>query len=894
MSEIKRIILLDSNAIIHRAFHALPPLSTKSGMLTNAVYGYALALLSVLEKFQPQGVVASFDLPRPTFRHLKYEKYKATRKKAPDELYAQIPLVKDLVSAFGIPIIEREGFEADDMLGTLAKSSQLQDYEKIIVTGDLDALQLVDEKIKVYVFRKGIKDAVVYDEKAVQERFGLVPAQLKSYKGLRGDASDNIPGVKGIGEKTATDLIQQFGDLKGVYADLEKVLSPAVKKKLEEGKENAFLSYELGEIKTDIPLEDFSLEKAFWQKEVQLPKILDFFAKMEFHSLAKRLSGGTGEKQKSAKAKKAQLRVIDSQETADDFFSQVEKTKTLFVAPFSSEEANFGWGLSPDGVVGYFLGKKWEARLWDFFSREDVLKVSHDWKARLIFCEKEGKIKIDQWQNFIDLQIVFYLLKPEAKNDWGSLLAMELGKELEKKKTTGQISLLSPTEKLFGEKDSFLLAEKALWSSQLFVLSRQRIEAVGWEEKKKQNFFSTKELLEKVEAPLVKVLAKMEKVGFLVSREKLNQTSQVAGEKLKILETEVFSLAGDQFNINSPAQLAEILYQKLRLPTAGIKKGKTGFSTDAEQLGKLRDFHPIIEKIEKFREIAKLKNTYADALPESIEKDGKIHPHFNQALTATGRLSCDKPNLQNIPKRGELAEEIRKAFQSSEGHKLLSVDYSQIDLRVAAHLSGDKRMCQAFRENKDIHRTTAAWVGGILEEEITSKQRSEAKALNFGVLYGMGIYGFMRDSGVSRKRAEFFIGEYMRKFSGLKDYLDRIKEEAKDQGFLETQMGRRRYITGFEKHFGGAERMAVNFPIQGLAADIMKLAMVKLFQEFPVLWQAKEIKMILQVHDELIFEVEEDKAQEWAEKIRLSMEKAYPLSVPLLAEAEIGDNWAEL
>mgnify|MGYP000268293363 CR=1 FL=1 len=895
MAQPKKIILLDSNAIIHRAFHALPPLSTKSGVLTNAVYGYALALLSVLEKFQPQGAVALFDLKAPTFRHLKYENYKATRKKAPDELYAQIPLVKDLVRAFGIPVWEKEGFEADDLIGSLARSEKLANYEKIIVTGDLDALQLIDKKTKVYVFRKGIKDALVYDEKAVKERFGLLPEQLKSYKGLCGDVSDNIPGVKGIGEKTATDLIQKFGDLFGIYANLEKIDSSATRKKLEDGRKEAFLSYELGEIRTDIPLEDWLLKNFFLpEKKYQQPKILDFFARMEFHSLIKRLSEKDKQGIFNRPVKEIKVRIVSSMAEVEKLLTQIEETKQIFLTPFDSKTIGKGWGICVSDR-GYFLPNIYQEQFWDFFSRRDILKIGHGLQDWMLYFAQKNQLKIAAWYNFFDLKIVFYLLKPEAKNDWESLAAMELGEEIEKKKAKKIANLFSFMDASSVKEEDFLfLAKKALLVRKLYFLTQKKIENFALKEKKAGNFFSGQELLEKVELPLIAVLAQMEKQGFRVSREKLEATSRLAQERIDSLEKEIFLLTGEIFNLNSPQQLAEVLFQKLHLPTAGIKKGKLGFSTDAEQLGKLRMVHPVIEKIERFREIAKLKNTYADALPLAIAQDGRIHAHFNQALTATGRLSCENPNLQNIPKKGELAEQIRQAFVAERGYKLLSVDYSQIDLRVAAHLSGDKKMVEAFQQNKDIHRITAAWVNGIPEEKVSPKQRNEAKALNFGVLYGMGIYGFMRDSGVNRKRAEFFIAEYMRKFSGLKDYLERTKEEAKRQGFLETQMGRRRYIVGFERQFGGAERMAINFPIQGLAADIMKLAMVKIFQDFPVLWEDQEIKMILQVHDELIFEVAEEKVEEWAMKIKNSMEQVYPLKVPLVAETEIGNTWAEL
>jgi DNA polymerase-1 len=882
----ERIVFIDSNALLHRAYHALPPLSKRDGTVTNAVYGYVITLLSVINKLKPNYIVATFDLKGPTFRHDKFKDYKAKRVKAPDEFYQQIPLAKELLRAFNIPIFEKEGFEADDVIGTLVKDPILDgNLEKIIVTGDLDTLQLIDDNTKVFTLRRGINDTIIYDAQAVQERYGLSPSQMIDYKALRGDQSDNIPGVRGVGEKTAIELLIKYGTLEGVYDNLDKISSPATKKKLSDGKESAYLSYDLGRIRTDVPL-DFELEECK-TNDYSKEKVAVFLRDMEFFSLVKRLG-----LEKKGNEEPARKFVISAEK--DEIRERIKETTTIGLD--ISEKGILGLAL--DESTGFYLDRGDDSLLEKILFDKNIKKVGFNLKKvmKVIFGDKPEKIH--EIRNYEDVEILAYLLKSGTKIDLEKLILEEFGCSLENKITrNGQASLLQDND----ETEKRESAERALWILKLEKVYSRELEKISQAQKKiKKEMLSRTlmDVLEDLEKPLVKILAKMEIAGIKVNSLNLEKVSQEVNGQLKKLEKEIYHLAGEKFNINSPSQLATILYEKLLISTSQIKKGKTGYSTDADQLRKLHSQHPIIEKIEEHRELSKMKNTYADALPKLIGKDGRIHALFNQAVTATGRLSSSEPNLQNIPKKGKLAGKIRQAFVAMPGSLLVSADYSQIDLRVAAHLSKDEKMINIFHAGKDIHRATAAWVNNLKEEEITEKQRSEAKSLNFGVLYGMGVYGFMRDSGVDRKRAEFFIAEYMEKFSGLRKFLEETKESAQRYGYVETELGRRRYIQNINsKNFqlkNMAERMAINLPIQGLSADIMKLAMVKIEKEILNACDFNEVRMILQIHDELIFEVKEDLVKKFAEKAKEIMEKAYKLKVPLSVDVSIGKSWDEL
>ena len=895
----KKILIIDSNALIHRAYHALPPFTTKEGVLVNAVYGYITTLKNAIDRIEPDYIVATFDLPGKTFRHHRFEAYKANREKAPDDLYQQIPLVKQFLNSCDIPIYQKEGFEADDVIGSISNQLNHQaKLEKYIVTGDKDTLQLVNDNTKVFTLGRGITDPVLFDEKKVVEKFKIKPDQVVDYKALRGDPSDNIPGVAGVGDKTATDLILEFGSLENIYNNLDKIKSKAVRAKLEKDKDKAFLSQELAEIKQDIEM-DFDLEKT-QKKDFCNEKFKRFLISLEFKSLLKRFFPAENNKTQEAFKIEGYLDVQNKSEW-EKFKKKVQKIGKIGIYFNQNEQGKVdkigATLLLEKKFENYCLKGKVIENFADILRDEKVLKIGYDLKRGLReFVIKARREKREFINNFFDIQLLAYLIKSGANNKLEKLIFEEFGEELKNVTTKkGQASLL--IDNSAGEEKEII--EKVVWIFRLYQEYLDKIVSISQEQKKKSEVKGDlKNLLEKLENPLTKILAEMEAWGIEVDGKILEEISQTAQSEIDELEKEIFSLAGEEFNINSPSQLAKILYEKLEISTENIKKGKTGFSTDANQLKKMKDLHPIIFKIERYREIFKLKTTYTDSLPKIIEKDGRIHTTFNQTVTATGRLSSSDPNLQNIPKKGKFAKRIRSAFVAPRGKKLVALDYSQVDLRVAAHVSGDAKMIEVFKNNRDIHRATAAWVNGVDLEEITKEQRSEAKSLNFGVLYGMGTYGFMQDSGVSRERAEFFIEQYMKNFSDLKNYLEKTKEFARENGFVETEMGRRRYVKGINaSNFqlrNAAERIAINLPIQGLAADIMKKAMIDVEEKVLNKYENQEVKMILQIHDELVFEVDEKLVDEFIAEVKPVMEETYRLKVPLKVEAVVGIKWSEL
>lgn len=892
----KTLVLIDSNALVHRAFHALPPLTKKDGTPSGAVYGFALTLLSVMEQLEPDHIMAAFDLKGPTFRHKKYKEYKATRTKAPDELYQQIPIIKDMLKAYGIPIYEKKGFEADDVIGTLSKDEKIEkEFDTVIVTGDLDALQLVDEDTKVFTLRKGIKDTVIYDEKAVKKRFELDPSQIVDYKSLRGDASDNIPGVKGIGEKTATKLLKEFGSLDGVYENIEKITPESVRKKLIGGKDDARMSFDLARIRTNVEI-DLDLNSSDCS-ELSKQKLADFFREMEFFSLHKRIVDGGDEGKIFQEEKKLTVSQIKNDKEFEDLIKEAKEQKEIAISMImpvysvsSMKNKCLGMAMSVDGKRGYFSKDCENEKLCEILLDDSVLKVGFDLKKeQKLFHEFKGKY----FSNFFDVKIAAYLLDAGSKVELEKLVFKEFGAQLKHQDdSNGQASLLEDVSEFEFKKS----AEKVAWTLILKKEFEKKIEDISKDQKLKKGA-SLRTLFWKLEMPVVKTITQMETNGVKVLKENLENVSKLTEDALEGLEKKIHDLAKENFNINSPSQLAKVLYEKLEVSTVGIKKGKTGFSTNAEQLGKIRELHSIVPLVEKYRELFKMKTTYADALPGLVANDGRIHANFNQAVTATGRLSSSDPNLQNIPKRGELADKIRNAFVAEKDKILVSADYSQIDLRVAAHLSEDEKLIQAFKQGQDIHRATAAWVNGISPEKVTKKQRSEAKSLNFGILYGMGLYGFMRDSGVSKDRAQEFIDRYMENFSSLRKYIEQTKVFARENEFVETELGRRRYLPNINASNvmirSAAERMAVNLPIQGLSADIMKIAMIKTAELLNKKFN-KTASLILQIHDELIFEVDKKVADDFGQELKKVMESVYELKVPLVVDVRQGKNWSDL
>lgn len=874
----KTLVLLDGNALIHRAYHALPPLTTKEGELVNAAYGFTMTLLSVLEKFKPEYIAASFDLAGPTFRHEKFVEYKATRVKAPDDLYAQIPRVKEIVSAFNIPIFEKEGYEADDCVGTLARQAEKQNVETIIVTGDSDILQLVTPRVKVFTLRKGIKDTVLYDEKGVEAKYGFKPVQLPDYKGLAGDASDNIPGVTGIGGKTATTLLQSFGTLENIYAHLGEV-KEAVRKKLETDKENAFLSKELGKIDTGAPI---SLDlSACVSKDFDRKAVTKLFQELGFFSLLKRLPGSEeesriparsagGKNQESRvgeKEKKIKVKNITTKEELEKFLG---KTTPVAVYAKQSEGTLFGVGIegvhiaitkeSEANIVWNEETKKW---LKEFLEDEKRKKIVYDGKALFHIFKKED---INVRGIAFDVMLAAYLLNSGGNMELGYLILEECGEE--------EVTL--PAEKLL------ILRE----------VYDKRIDEVSKTQKKDKTL---RHVFENIEMPLLSVLFAMEESGILLNTKKFKKLSDGMREALAELEKDIYKFSGKEFNINSPKQLSEILFQDLRIPTTNIKKTKTGISTASAELQKLQAY-PIVAKIENYRELFKLKTTYLDALPALVDTTSRLHTTFNQAVAATGRLSSSDPNLQNIPARSSWGERIRGAFEAEKGFVFIGADYSQIELRVMAHLSGDKALVEAFQRGEDVHMTTASVVYKVKPEDVTADMRRQAKVFNFGIMYGMGSFGLSQAAQIDQRVAAEFIAAYFKKFSGVAKFIEEMKEGARKNHWVETELGRRRYTPEIESGnvqvARSAERMAINMPIQGLAADIMKLSMLaaeELVKEY-----GTEAKMVLQVHDELIFEVRESRAPEFAKKVKEVMEDAYPLRVPLIVQVMTGKNWGEI
>ncbi len=729
----KLLVLIDGHALVHRAFHALPPLNTGKGELVNAVYGFISILLKVVKDLKPDYLAATFDLPKPTFRHEEFEAYKAKRVKAPDELYAQIGRVKEVLAAYNVPVFEKEGYEADDVIGTIVRQVKNKKIKVIIVTGDLDTLQLVNENVNIFTLKKGVRDTAIYDVKAVKDRYGLEPGQMNDFKGLKGDSSDNIPGVPGVGEKTAIELLKKYGSIENLYEKIAKPGSKEKNQKLVEkllaNKEQAFFSKYLATIKTDVPLK-FNLADAL-EHDYDKEKVIKLFKELGFYSLVDRLA--PAEKKETAGGEKKEANVADS------------------------------------GLAEVF-----------------------------------GKIK----------------------------QAYEQG-----------------------------------------ILSKKIYE------------------LEKNLAPVIKT---MERNGIKIDCGYLKKLGEKFGRQLAGLEEKIYKSAGIKFNINSPQQLSEILFSRLGLITKGLKKtpGKV-ISTAAAELEKMRGQHEIIDLITEYRELAKLKNTYIDALPKLIAADGRLHTSFDQLGTTTGRLSSRNPNLQNIPVKTEIGREIRKAFVAEKGQKLLAADYSQIELRIVADMAHDENMIEFFWENKDIHTLTAAEVFAVAQENVTKGMRQAAKVLNFGVIYGMSMHGFAQAAGVELALAKNFIAKYFAEFPGVAHYVERTKKEAAKNGYVETLFGRKRFIPEINSSAwnlrAAAERMAINMPIQGTAADLIKMAMVEIAKH-----PALNDKLLLQVHDELIFEVPENEIKETAGKIKEIMENIFSLSVPLKVEIETGDNWGEM
>src|SRR3989339_393371 len=884
MAAKKKLILIDSNAIIHRAYHALPPLTTKKGELVNAVYGFASVLLNVLNRFKPEYIAATFDLKEPTFRHKEFKEYKATRVKAPDDLYEQIPQVKKVVSAFNIPIVEKKGYEADDLIAPFARKTEKlhPDVEVIIVTGDLDTLQLVDDKVKVFALRKGMSDSVLYGEKEIFERYGLKPNQMVDYKGLRGDPSDNLPGVKGVGEKTATELLKKYKTIEGVYKNLSGI-KEGIRKKLEKSKLQAFFSKRLARLVENVPV-DFDIEKCL-SEDFSRVKVINLMRELEFFSLLRRLPGYEDHMknfEEDISAGESGLGKVEWKKIETFEFEKSSKDVSIV-------SDGQGIAISENSRSAVYLSKI-GASLRNILENKKIEKIGFDLKKEWHILQKS---EISLRGVSFDVQLAAYLLSSGSNLAWEDLVAQELGIIVPKEdKKSGQAALVFQEDQGKIER----LCRAAAYNFALKEKLEKKIEKISREQVSEGKEKTLKDLFEKLEMPLLEILARMEKVGIKINKTVLRGISAKLDQRVRKLEKEIQKIAGEDFNVNSSVQLREILFEKLNIPTKDIKKGKTGFSTASPELQKIKTLHPVVEKIEEYRELFKLKTTYLDTLPKMTDSASRIHTTFNQAVTATGRLSSSEPNLQNIPIRTDLGQIIRTAFEAEEGYRLVSADYSQIELRIAAHLSGDVRMITTFLNKEDIHTATAARIGKVELEKVTDKMRRAAKALNFGIIYGMSTFGFSQSAGVSQEEAKEFIRKYFANYPQVAQFLEEVKILARENGFVETELGRRRYIPEINSSNiqlrNQAERMAVNMPIQGLAADIIKLAMLeadKLIRE-----KYPSARMILQIHDELLFEGPEKEAEKFARDIGSAMESVYKLSVPLLVDVKVGDNWGEI
>jgi len=921
-----KLIIIDGNALIHRSFHALPPtMTTKDGQMINAVYGFTTTLIKAIKDLKPKYVVLTLDEAGPTFRHKEYKEYKATRIKQADELYAQIPIVRRVANAFNIPIFSKQGFEADDLIGTITK--QINDkVEKFILTGDMDTLQLIDDNTKVYTISRGIADSVTYDANQVFEKYGLNVSQIIDYKALRGDPSDNIPGVRGIGEKTATTLLQEFETLEKLYKEIEKnspnieeKIKPRIIELLKKYKDDAFLSKNLATIKCDVDI-DFELDKAIFGK-FDKDKIVKLFSELEFNSLLPRVqklgssltSEEVGEDKFARNEKLFNYQLVNQEKDFQEFFKKI-KAQDYFTFDTETTSKNsieadlLGISFAWQDKEAYYLEIKslkpkagnqedlfnygnnfekinpWLEQLKPIFEDKKIKKAGHNIKYDInVLASYDIKVK----GVYFDTRVASYILNPGTRqHDLDSLAFAELGHDkINKEDLLGKGKNKITYQEVEVKKMANYSCEDADFTHRLIAKLKSKL--------KKQKI---DKLFYKLELPLVSILANMEQVGILIDEKYLSKMNTKLSLRIQEVSKKIYKEADETFNINSTKQLKVVLFEKLEIPTLTISKTKTGFSTAAKELEKLRDEHDIIPLIQEYRELSKLLSTYIVALPRLINPITKrIHTSFNQTITSTGRLSSLKPNLQNIPIKSELGREIRKTFVAKPGFKFLSLDYSQIELRLAAHLSGDEKMIQAFCNNCDIHASTAAAINDVKLEDITKQMRREAKAINFGVLYGQGPHGLAQAANITYARAKEFIDQYFNVYKGVKKYIDNTIEKTRELEFVETLFGRRRYLHDINSTVmqvkKAAERMAVNTPLQGTAADLIKMAMIKVYS---LIEDNNDIKMLLQVHDELVFEVKEELVKNLALKIKDIMENIIKLKVPIDVHIGIGDNWGEL
>lgn len=872
----EKVLIIDSNSLMNRAYFALPPMSTKDGLYTNAIYGYINMVTKLDEEIGFDHIVAAFDRKAPTFRHLEYKDYKAGRKGMDDELAMQLPVMKELLDAFSITILEKDGYEADDIIGTMAREGEADGMEVYILSGDRDTLQLATDKTKVIITQKGITEKAVYDKNAFIEEFGVTPTQFIDVKGLMGDKSDNIPGVPGIGEKTAFELIKTYGSIEGVYENIESITKKKQKENLIQYKDDAFFSRKLATIFCQVP-DIVSLDDVKDRSHYDEEKIREIYIRLQFRSLLKKMdekAESNGETKENTEVKADDFIEIRTSSDMDKLIESIRKARYVSLdftfnneSMLTKREILKVYAVSEDfrSVIDFkTVLEDTDAfiKLKNILQDRNIVKISYDVKNAYSVMKMHG-IEFDHVD--FDVLIATYIIEPEkGQSSLKDLIFHYLMKEIR------------------GEGDALKITETS-YLKELSDYLKEKVEEYG-----------EHDLMYNVEMPLTNVLSDMELEGIRVDRKVLDELGVRFSSEIEKTGKEIYSLSGEEFNINSPKQLGTILFDKLDLPHG--KKTKTGWSTNQEVLDSLMDKHPIVEKVQYYRQLTKMYSTYIEGLKNAIEDDSRIHSNFNQTLAVTGRLSSTEPNLQNIPIKYEMGRELRKAFVPHDDESvMLSSDYSQIELRVLAHIADDKNMQDAFKNNIDIHTKTASEVFGKKPEDVTPKDRSNAKAVNFGIVYGISDFALGNDLKITRKEAREYIDRYYDRYPGIKAYFDRTIADAKQSGLVTTMMGRRRHINEIKASNkivqAAGVRLAMNSPIQGSAADIIKAAMVKVHDA--LLKEGLKSRIILQVHDEIILNVRKDELEKVEKLVDHEMENAVNLNVTLKSSQSVGSTWFE-
>lgn len=893
----KKLVLIDGHSILNRAFYGVPDLTNSKGLHTNAVYGFLNILFKILDEEKPDFLAVAFDVKAPTFRHEMYAEYKGTRKPMADELREQVPVIKDVLRAMQVVILEQPGLEADDILGTLAKRAEADDVDVALVSGDRDLLQIATDRIKIRIpkTKMGKTEIQDYYAKDVVEAYQVTPLQFIELKALMGDTADNIPGVPKIGEKTATSLMVEYGSIENIYAHLEEISKKSIRESLQENRSLADLSKTLATIKTDCDFafdyEEAKAEGYFTEEAYQL------FKELEFKNMLKYFENVDTQNQNEELKKHFQV-IGDEKECKDVIHSLVKKCKEIGLVVLSENKKFRGLAISAGKEDNYFyyqaatgMAENQQLSLFDNFEQKEygeiadlIKEISAKINISTIDIKKQyAYLQAENTEHYFDIVLAAYLLNPLKSDYDGEAIALEhLGltipgfKEVFGKRTVAEAYQEIPQT----------VAEYFMYQAYVAFMAREVLE-------NKLREADMLSLMKEIEMPLSYVLYDMEKEGVIVRREELKEYGDALTERILELEQSIYQQAGESFNINSPKQLGEILFEHMNIP--GGKKTKTGYSTAADVLEKLAPQYPIINDILEYRGLTKLKSTYAEGLANYIEEDNRIHTNFNQTITATGRISSTEPNLQNIPMRMELGRKIRKVFVPKEGCVLMDADYSQIELRVLAHMSGDEELIQAYKMDQDIHRITASKVFNTPFEEVTDLQRRNAKAVNFGIVYGISSFGLSQDLSISRKEAAEYIEQYFATYPKVKEYLDKLVSDAKENGYIITMFGRRRPIPELsssnfmQRSFG--ERVAMNSPIQGTAADIIKIAMIKVWNALKE--AGLQSKLILQVHDELLIETYEEEVEQVKQILAENMKNAAQLAVNLEVDLHVGNNWYE-